>query len=355
MRRHLTLLLLLALTATACGQALGSPRTAATINGDQISVAELEPLVAGGGGVDPATGQPTSETVTTVQVLSNLALITIIEQQISERGGDPVTQNEVDEALQATIEQQGGPEAFQQALDAQGVSRETVRLDQRFQLAVDRLTELLADEVEVSDEAVQAAYDQQFAQPQVSHLLVATEEEAQAAIDRIEAGEDFAAVAQDVSTDPGSAANGGALGPLQPGAFVPEFEEAALALEPGELSEPVQTQFGFHVIRTTAPQPLEDVRGQIEEQVVGQQVQQRLTEVVFDALLSAEASVNPRFGRWAPEISPEGGLQSVIVPSNPLGELVPVPGAADAGLGEVPVEDAAPATGGTPTDAPTEQ
>jgi peptidyl-prolyl cis-trans isomerase D len=89
------------------------------------------------------------------------------------------------------------------------------------------------------------------------HILVASEEEARAVIERLNEGEEFGAMAAELSLDTGSGANGGDLGWFGKGAMVVPFEEAAYSLEVGEISEPVQSDFGWHIIqlvdRTTLP------------------------------------------------------------------------------------------------------
>jgi peptidyl-prolyl cis-trans isomerase C len=111
------------------------------------------------------------------------------------------------------------------------------------------------------------------------HILVDTEADAQAALKRIKAGEDFAKVAKDVSKDAGP--DGGDLGWFTKDKMIPEFADAAFKLNEGEVSDPVKTQFGWHIIKvegkrqTTFP-PFDQVKGQVETFVI----QQAQTELI---------------------------------------------------------------------------
>lgn len=87
------------------------------------------------------------------------------------------------------------------------------------------------------------------------HILVATEQEALDVLDRLDAGEDFGALATELSLDTGSGAAGGDLGCYVEGTLVPEFEAAGYAAEDGEIVGPVQSQFGFHVIEVLSAGP----------------------------------------------------------------------------------------------------
>lgn len=100
-----------------------------------------------------------------------------------------------------------------------------------------KLQEALALEVPASEEQVHAR-----------HILVATEDEAKEVLERLHAGEDFGALAKELSTDTGSKEEGGDLGWFPRGMMVTEFEDAAFALQPGETSDPVKTSFGYHII-----------------------------------------------------------------------------------------------------------
>ena len=145
----------------------------------------------------------------------------------------------------------------------------------------------------VTDEAIQAAYEARYedAEPSTeynaAHILVETEEEAQALRDQLDEGADFAELAREHSTGP-SGPNGGALGWFSAGMMVPPFEEAVTAMEPGEVAGPVETQFGWHVIRLNetrlaeAP-PLEEVRADIAEALRQEAVQARIEEAVGEA------------------------------------------------------------------------
>ena len=105
------------------------------------------------------------------------------------------------------------------------------------------------------------------------HILVEKEDEAKAALARVRKGEDFAKVAAELSRDPGSGKDGGDLGYFTQDRMVPQFGAVAFQLKAGDVSEPVQTQFGWHVIKVedkrSKPLPkFEDVKGEIETYLV---------------------------------------------------------------------------------------
>ncbi|WP_439521580.1 peptidylprolyl isomerase [Marivita sp.] len=184
---------------------------------------------------------------------------------------------------------------------------ETGEENRRVQLALEnerralfaaQAIEGLVDEA-VTDEAVQALYEETYLQGDpteefnASHILVETQEEAAAIVEELNGGADFAEVAREKSTGP-SGPNGGQLGWFGAGMMVPEFQTAVEAMEVGALSEPVQTQFGWHVItlnekRNQEAPELDAVRGELEGILSQNAVSQKIDELTNAADITRTA------------------------------------------------------------------
>jgi peptidyl-prolyl cis-trans isomerase C len=130
---------------------------------------------------------------------------------------------------------------------------------------------------------------------------VTTEDEANAALARIEGGEAFADVAADVGTD-GTAPNGGDLGCNPLGLYVAEFANAAFESPIGDVSGPHQTQFGYHLILVESREEpsLEEVKTEISDARIGELVAAWILEQVS----AAEVEVDPQYGTWVLEPTP---------------------------------------------------
>ncbi|KJZ19369.1 peptidylprolyl isomerase [Loktanella sp. S4079] len=162
-------------------------------------------------------------------------------------------------------------------------------------------------ETSVTPEMIEAAYNERFADAEdvpefhAAHLLTETQEEATAAKARIDEGEAFADVARDVSTGP-TGPNGGDLGWFGPGAMVPEFEEAVAALEIGGVTEPFETQFGWHVAtlleqRVQALPTLEEMTPQITGEL-----QEAAITAYLEELAEGQDVVKPEADAFDPTI-----------------------------------------------------
>jgi peptidyl-prolyl cis-trans isomerase C len=184
---------------------------------------------------------------------------------------DGIRQQLVDQALLEAAAEAEGLENAPAVARALAVQRRSVLADFFIRKAVAE---------GVTEEAVQAAYDERFAnapavqEVRASHILVPTEEAAKAIRAELDAGADFAALAAEHGTD-GTKAQGGDLGWFTREMMVAEFADAAFALEPGQIAGPVQTQFGWHLIRLAEkrdqPKPtLDEVRAEIEQELGGE-------------------------------------------------------------------------------------
>jgi peptidyl-prolyl cis-trans isomerase C len=170
-----------------------------------------------------------------------------------------------------------------------------------------------------TDTAIQKTYDdvakQQKPEEEVRarHILVESEPDAQAALKRVTGGEDFAKVANEMSKDPGS--KGGELGWFTKERMVPEFAEAAFKMQPGQISDPVKSQFGWHIIQ------LEERRqkqfpslDQVRDQVTRYVVQKSQSELILK--LREEAKVERTEPEKPADAAPAPGPESKA-PANP--------------------------------------
>lgn len=172
-------------------------------------------------------------------------------------------------------------------------NKETYRIGEKRKIKYALLdVEKVREQVKVPEANIEAFYKQNLSQYQTpeevraSHILLKTEgkdeaevrKRAEEVLKRAKAGEDFAALAKQYSEDDSNKDTGGDLNYLARGAMVPEFEQVAFTLKPGEISDLVKTSFGFHIIklldhRQATTRPLSDVRGDLEEQLKSQQAQ----------------------------------------------------------------------------------
>lgn len=177
-----------------------------------------------------------------VQVLENMLLEEILESAY----GDQVSQEQVDAKIKEEEDKVGGEDNFDIYLQAQGVSREEYAESVRLLLLIQ---EAVIDYKDYSEEDIQAYYDNYNPPATVSHILVEDEETAQEVLTKLDEGAEFEDLVQEYSTDTGTVQNNGQL-TINAGDTVKEFEEAASNLEEGEITEePVETIYGYHIIR----------------------------------------------------------------------------------------------------------
>ena len=281
------------------------PEVVARVNGETISGKDLEDAIraiAGRAGPIP----PDERDRVYRGVLDDMIGYRLMVQEAKARK-IAVPDAEIDAQVAQIRSQFGNDAQFQQALTAQNTTLEAVRSDTRDEMSASKLVEgEIASKIAVKPEAVTDFYNknqdkfQQGTRVRASHILIGVPQNADAATKQqaktkaeallkdLKAGKDFAEAAKANSQDPGSAPNGGDLGYFEQGQMVPPFEQAAFALKAGEMSDVVENQFGYHIIKVADKQnsrvvPLDEAKKQIEEYLT-QQNRHAQTEVFVQAL-----------------------------------------------------------------------
>lgn len=294
-------------------------RVAAVVNRDVIALSEVEkraaPELAKLGGVRDPQKRAEERTRLIKSALDALIGEKLMEEQIRELGL-AVTDSEVDAAV-ADVKRQNNvadDAQFEQLLSGEGFTIATYKQFLRNQMSRMKLVQLkVTPKVKVSEEDLKAAYTQYTkmesgdAEVHARHILVqvdakATPEQVEAARKKALAlaeearkpGVDFAELAKKKSEGP-SAADGGDLGFFRRGVMVPAFEKVAFTLKEGEVSEPVRTQFGWHVLkveerRAVDVAPFEQVKNDLESRLKMQKTEKYVEQYVQE--LRQKASVD---------------------------------------------------------------
>jgi len=269
------------------------PAVVARVNGENVAKADFDRLLKQ---MEMQAGQAVpAERRNEIYraVLDQLVTYTALVQETRARGvevSDGEARNVADARIAELRQQIPDEAAFKKALAERDMTLDRLRADIRRDLAISKMMEAaLAGAPGVTDAEVRDFYEKnpdEFAGIRASHILIkpdgsddGSKKKARAAIDDVwkqaKAGADFGALAKQHSSD-GSAQQGGDLGFFTKGRMVPEFSNAAFALQPGQISDVVETQFGYHVIKVTERKdvPFEEA----SEKIRGFLTQQRRDE-----------------------------------------------------------------------------
>jgi parvulin-like peptidyl-prolyl isomerase len=325
----------LALVLSACGPG-GNPANAAEVNGEAIPVSTVEArydtVVANPQFAEQFAADDDGTLTVQVQasILSELIRAELWEQGAAELGIE-ITDADVEARRDEIVEEVGGQDAFDDLVAQSGLTEEILAKEIRSIVVRERVEDELAGDIEVTDAEVEEFYadarEDRFDRVEARHILVETEEEARDVLERLEDGEDFAEIAEEVSVDTGSAQQGGDLGEFARGRMVPEFEEAAFEAEVGEIVGPVESQFGFHVIEVTgrSEQALAEVEDEIREELRSGREGEAVDGWFAERLSGADVVVNPRFGEWdaeAGQVVPAAALANGEEEPEPVEEPV---------------------------------
>lgn len=275
------IIVLLALLAWKLSANASDEQVLATVNGEAIYASEVRQVYD--------RLPPQYQEQFTEEEILNQTITEVLILQHAEEQGIVANPGEVDYRIAEMVAANGiSEQMLEQQLSAQNITREDFEEYVRRLMVLEELQESIPSQVNVSIQEVQRLYTQRLDQYRagpgeayIRHILVETEDEAFQALDRVNDGEPFAQVARNMSVGP-SAPQGGSLGLVNNETpLVEPFKEAALDLEVGELSAPVQTQFGWHVIyRDEDLIPLDDARDELENAI-----RQEKAQAYFVALI----------------------------------------------------------------------
>lgn len=257
----------------------------------------------------------------------------VLEGEAEERGIE-VTPEEVNERIDAIKEEIGSEGQFQEALKEEGLALDQLEFQVRVQLLGEKLRAEVTEGVGASEEDLRAYYENNiddYQEIRAQHILVDVSKEslAQKLADQLqnakpnEIDDLFASLAKKNSEDPSTADSGGDLGFAPASQYAPPFREAVADLEVGVVSDPVQTEFGWHVIRLTARRvtPFEEARAGIEETIGGEAVEKAWQEWLADAYEEADIRVNEEYGTLNPESQSVENLTADDVPAGEAPDL----------------------------------
>lgn len=274
------------------------PDVVAHVNGENVTKLDFERAIAA---IEARNGGPVPTEQRDQIFRSVLDQVIAYRLLVQESRARKLSADEADIEAQLTQIQGQFPseDAFKQMLTSRKTTLEQMRSDLRQDLIVQKMIENeVAPKSAVTPAQVTDFYTKnpdQFKQPErvrASHILIMVAKDADAAaktqartkaadiLKDVKAGKDFAALAKQHSQDPGSAQNGGDLGFFQPGQMVGPFNDVAFTLAPGDISDLVETEFGFHIIKVAEKQtprtvPLEEVRQRLEQYLERQNRQQQ--------------------------------------------------------------------------------
>ncbi len=312
---------LAALTLAGCGGSDSSskdvPNDAVAVVGDQeISKEQFDALISQARAsakqqkrAFPKAGTPEFKN------LQNQGLEYLVRRaEFAQKAKDmdvEVSDKQVDERL-AQLKKQfygGDDKKFKASLAKLMLTEDQVRADVRAQLLEEALYKDVTKDTKVSDKEIEDFYAknksqyQQAATREVRHILVKKKEKADALYNQLKGGADFAKLAKQNSEDPGSKSQGGKLTVSQ-GQTVPPFDKAAFSLDKGELSKPIKTQYGWHIIealsdvKKASTTPLPQVKEAIKQQLLSEQKTKTMREWIDG--LKDEFNVNYQVGYEPP-------------------------------------------------------
>lgn len=272
--------------AAGCSDEAADGEVVATVEGEEITKDELYDFLVMSGGKE-ALGALIDEKVVTLE---------------AKKEKVEIDQKDIDKEFELYIENAGSEDALKNAMEEQGITKEDLEENIVQYLSI---RALVGPRIDITDEEVETTFQENkemFDQPEqveASHILVELEDEdkIKEVAKKLADGEDFAELAKEYSID-GSAETGGELGFFGRGQMVPEFEEKAFSMEPGDISDPVKTEHGYHIIHVTDKKE--------EKEAVLEDHEEEVRDQIFEEQLQAE------YGIWLNEIKEDYDIKNEL-------------------------------------------
>ena len=216
---------------------------------------------------------PNLGNITVEEYLKDMTLENMIKQEIlnedAAKEGVKVTDEQVEAQLKKDMESAGGEEQFKAELKKQGLNIDFYKSYLKNKMIAAEYYEKVLKKITPTDEEVKKYYEDHkddYFNAKASHILVPTEKEAKEINKELDKGADFAKLAKEKSTDPTAKENGGNLGEFNNTTMVKEFTDAIKDMTPGEISKPVKTDYGYHIIKLDekTPRKFDDVKDEIK-------------------------------------------------------------------------------------------
>ncbi|GAA0447878.1 peptidylprolyl isomerase [Virgibacillus sp. AGTR] len=209
------------------------------------------------------------------KILQEMVTIEVLEDKYD------VSDDKVDEEIKKMKDQLGDQfdAAVQQQFGSEDALRSVIKISLLQEAAV-------SEDVDIKEEELKDLYERKNTEIKAQHILVEDEKTAKEVKKKVDDGGDFAKLAKEYSTDTGSAEQGGDLGYFSSGQMVPEFEDAAYSMKKGEVSDPVKTQHGYHIIKVNDIRDKEENIGKYED--VKEDLRRELLSQKMDATKAQE-------------------------------------------------------------------
>ncbi|WP_432404984.1 peptidylprolyl isomerase [Wukongibacter sp. M2B1] len=218
------------------------------------------------------------------QVLDKLITEELIKQE-ADKKGITVEEAKIEETYNSFKDRLDQDEELKTFYADNNLDDEFVKKQITMEMLVAEYEKALIDELGLNEEKLDEITKDYVVQVRAKHILIKDEAKAKEILEKVKAGEDFTTLVKEHSEDPTAKDNAGDLGYFSRNAMVPQFEEAAFSLEVGEVSDLVQTEYGYHIIKLEGKKTIEDLKEEISEEELELEKQNVESKIIQDKFI----------------------------------------------------------------------